>query len=322
MWERSEVTYKKILFLLFTFLLPFVIFTDPLQTENGPMKEEEENFNSEVINTLCCYDDIWQLAHGNFQIFDAYYEKASREPEYHQIHLGGILLLILDRDKFSVLRNFQMEIDVLIGEHTSKVYQKEYGEEYTYMRNLFGLPPTTSFEENLEEDLEYGEYPPIRRIIKTSPMGSKYVAKRPLPSNFADLVYRECVYNKNPYLLLSVFNFYLGYGDSTSFLLGSEDLIYNWNQLLGEARKEFLIHDLKDIFLYKEQALFFAEEMVPPHIFGKKGEKIYEGGGYMYSGAGIWLESLCKNLRENAHTLPPDPMGAHTLYSLYPLNKK
>jgi hypothetical protein len=131
---------------------------------------------------------------------------------------------------------------------------------------------------------------PFRRLIKTSPFGNKYSTKRPLPSNFAKLVYEECIRHNSPHILPAVFNFYIGFGDTNS-------------RLLGHCREE----EMGDVLLYKEQALFLAEVLLPYNFINSRKNKEYDKLLPFADQNETWILKLTKGLKENANLLPNDP---------------
>jgi hypothetical protein len=150
---------------------------------------------------------------------------------------------------------------------------------------------------------------PFRRLIKTSPFGNKYSTKRPLPSNFAKLVYEECIRHNFPHILLAVFNFYIGFGDTNSRLLGhcrEEEGSY-WPWLLGEPRKDYFTWEMGDVLLYKEQALFLAEVLLPYNFINSRKNKEYDKLLPFADQNETWILKLTKGLKENANLLPNDP---------------
>jgi hypothetical protein len=165
-------------------------------------------------SNLYCYYDLSSLFPNDWGITSQFYEEL-RKPQFHTIYLSGKPILTLNRDKLVLFIHFQLEISSSLCTYIPEGHNRLYGiKEYEYMRGLFGLPTATE-----EEKREY-TYPPMRRIIKTSLSGHEYVAKRALPSNFAKLVYGECVRHNNPYILLFVMHYYMGDGDINSRLFG------------------------------------------------------------------------------------------------------
>lgn len=95
------------------------------EKEIGGNKEEE--ILSKNIHRIFCFEDLWQLIGEDFRVLDSVWGKLPREPEYHTLYLKGKHILTLDRDKYSVLRNFQMEINSIVREHIPSLdHQKGY----------------------------------------------------------------------------------------------------------------------------------------------------------------------------------------------------
>jgi hypothetical protein len=106
-------------------------------TNIGIEKGEETRIIENIPLVRCSEDLIYLIP--KWERRNKYYHWLE-EPEYHTIYLHGEIILILDRDKFSLLANFQMEISSLTASHVPEKYKKIYGmTEYEYMRGLFGL---------------------------------------------------------------------------------------------------------------------------------------------------------------------------------------
>jgi hypothetical protein len=94
-------------------------------------------------------------------------------------------------------------------------------------------------------------------------------------------VYNKCIFYNSPHLLLRIFIYYMGYGDILNRLFGDEKFYPYWTSLLGEARNDFLIfHDLGEILLFKEQALFLAYGLTPTH-YDEQGREIKKDESFL-----------------------------------------
>jgi len=164
--------------------------------------------------------------------------------------------------------------------------------EYSLVRDIFGLPPLI-----LEKISETHTLPPLRIIEKTSKWGNVYVEKRPISPNLPHNLYKKSVEYKLPPLLLLIFNYYLG-SSSFIFLIKGKN---NWPILLGKTRVEYFTHDLGEILLYREQALFLAAALT------KYGNNFYQEFGVPQF-TNNWLPTLVKGLNEKANILPSDPL--------------
>jgi hypothetical protein len=311
----NRLTSVENFFLIVTFLLFILFFPEfyNLNKKVGIIIKKTSflrgfsNYNNEEAymknkGKISCIDDLLSLYYPNEEnkeILKVFLDRGIN-PIYPQICLKGEILLILNREEEEILSFFQIELGRSIMNHIPEVLTYEE-EEYVYMRGLFGLSSINMNENPFSGDLF------IRVITKISSLGNKFISKRKLPENFAQIIYNQCIVNGNPKILLSVFEYYLG---MSSQIFRPSHMIESKN-LLFSAREEYFNHDLCDILLYKEEALYLAqhlhfveEERLEPELFLPSFEEYKQVRLICEK----WREIFIRLLKKNAYLLPNDPI--------------
>jgi hypothetical protein len=244
--------------------------------------------NKEVIfeeNKICCENDLISLFPGeeNKELRLKFITKL-KQPIYHSIKLKGENLLTFLTKDVNSLGNFEMDFGCAILNNIIYVENEIYLlSMYNFMRYLYSLPILT--KEELIRDR-----PDLGIIWRTSSYNNFYISKRPLREDTANIVYNTCIKYKRPHMLLSVLYYYLGTG-SNIFSINSN---LHWPLLLGEAQKEYLIHDLEKIILYREQALYIVKKLDMEYEYKDISKE--------------WLKILLITLKSKAYILPLDPI--------------